>query len=489
VRPVPRVGTTGRPAALLVVLAVAAWCWAPAAAQAHGLEVPPQLPVPQWMFGWGAVLALGASFVALGAAWRRPALERLARGRPVAIPRPLDLAVRAALHVIGLLLFALTLWAGFSGSPFPDENLAPVMVFVGFWVLVPVLSLVVGDVWRVLSPWRTIALLGAAVAARRGGPVPARRGSSAYGRRLAAATAVLSLVGFGWLELAEPDRADPVLLATLATAYCVLMLVGAAVFGRRFLDRADGFGRLFSLLAALAPLAWRGSTVRVRPPGVGVAEVEPGRTVAALVVVSVGIATFDGLSATALWAREDALGGRIEDVATSLGASPQWATSAAATVGLAASIGLVALIAHLGTGRLREHGPAGRRPGSGLGAFAPTLVPIAAAYLIAHYVQLLLVQGQSLVVLLSDPRGDGADLFGTASWSVDLQPLGTEAVWYVQVGALVLGHLAALAAAHDLALRTFPDRRAATRSQVPMLAAMVVLTALGLRLVSGSTLR
>jgi hypothetical protein len=401
------------------------------------------------------------------------------------------------------VLFALTLWAGFTGSTHAEDNLAPTMVFAGFWVAVPVLSLVVGDVWRTLSPWRTLALLGEAVRRRRAGAADddggAARGTAGaadgdpgagaltpQAERIASVVAVLALVGFGWLELAAPDRDDPFVLASVAAGYAALMLLGAALLGRPFLDRADGFGRLFSLLAALAPLAWRGGALRLRPPAVGIAEVAPRRTVAAVVVVAIGIATFDGLSATAVWARGDAVGARLEDAMGSAGLSPVWSTAGAATVGLLGSIALVAVIVRLGTGRLpaSDTGRGGR-----LGAFAPTLVPIAVAYLIAHYAGLLLVQGQVLVVRLSDPRGDGANLFGTAGWGVDLQPLSPEALWYVQIGALVLGHVAALAAAHDLALRSFPDRAAAARSQLPMLAAMVALTALGLRLVAGSTLR
>ena len=605
----------------------------PASADAHGVEVPPQLPAPQWMFGWGAAIALVASFVALWAGWTRPRLERLAAGRRLRVPSPVAFAVRGVLHVLGLSIFGLTLWAGFTGSSFAEVNLAPPMVFAGFWVVVPILSLLVGDVWRALSPWRTVALLGEAARARsapRGpaaGPLragvptpgppsaapgladppsatprladpaavpagaptaqaglpsaahaPAATGVDPRGRvlvvasgarggdrstttsartagpdgtpepwgtsailasetpaadpssarpsaahltapdassgepgagmpvaassgpgpsavqpsaveRLAAGCAVAAVAGFGWLELAAPDRDDPVLLATVAAVYATLMVLGAAVFGRRFLDRADGFGRLFGLFAALAPVEWLRDGVRLRAPGVGVARIAPGRTVAGLVIVAIGVATFDGLSATTLWARDDAVGGRLQHAMSGLGLAPSWANAAAATVGLLACVGLVAVLVRLGTGRLREADGVRSGPGGGLGAFAPTLVPIAAAYLVAHYVGLFLVQGQALAVRLSDPRGDGADLLGTAGWRIDLQPLSPEALWYVQVGALVLGHVAALAAAHDLALRSSPSSAAAARSQVPMLAAMVALTALGLRLVSGSVLR
>lgn len=507
-RLVPPVGPTRdlvRRPSLLVLLAVVLVAISPTVAQAHGVEVPPQLPAPQWMFGWGAVVALVTSFVALGAAWTRPLFLAAARRRELPVPRPLAAAARGALGLAGVVLYALTLWAGFTGSSFADANLAPSMVFVGFWVVVPFASLVLGDVWAALSPWRTVATAGAALRARRAGPpitvagpaTPAARATrsapttdlSPAVARLASVVAVGSLAAFGWLELAAPDRDDPALLAGVAAAYGALMLLGATVFGRRFVDLADGPGRLFGLLASVAPVAWHADAVRLRPPVVGVAEVDPRRTVAGVVVVAVGIATFDGLSATSIWARDDAIGARIEDAFSGIGLAPEAATAAVSTVGLAGCIALIGVVVWLGTGRLREIDAARGVTGGRLGAFAPTLIPIAAAYLVAHYATLVLVQGQVLVVRLSDPRGDGSNLLGTAGWAVDLRPLSTEAVWYVQLCALVLGHVAALAAAHDLALRTFPDHASATRSQVPMLVAMVALTALGLRLVSGSVLR
>jgi hypothetical protein len=111
-------------------------------------------------------------------------------------------------------------------------------------------------------------------------------------------------------------------------------------------------------------------------------------------------------------------------------------------------------------------------------------VPIALAYAISHYFSLLLSQGQVLVPLASDPLGRGWDLFGTTDFSVNLTPLSPNTIWYVQVGSLVVGHVAGLAVAHDRAVSLFPSADRALRTQYPLLALMVVYTVGGLWLLA-----
>jgi hypothetical protein len=116
--------------------------------------------------------------------------------------------------------------------------------------------------------------------------------------------------------------------------------------------------------------------------------------------------------------------------------------------------------------------------------FLLSLVPIAFAYLVAHYFTLFVIQGQFLVPLASDPYGRGWDLLGTASWSPNLVPFSPNTVWYVQVGALVAGHVAGLAVAHDRAIDVFEDRGDALRSQIAVLVLMVLYTVGGLWVLS-----
>jgi hypothetical protein len=120
--------------------------------------------------------------------------------------------------------------------------------------------------------------------------------------------------------------------------------------------------------------------------------------------------------------------------------------------------------------------------------FAHTLIPIALAYLVAHYFSLFVFQEQAqFTYLLSDPLGTAhTDLFGTASGGIDFRLLSANAIWYVQVGALVVGHVLGLTLAHDRALVYWPNYRDASRSQYWMLAVMVAFTCFGLYLLSVS---
>jgi hypothetical protein len=462
-----------------VVLALAA----PSPAAAHGLGGTRSLPIPEWLFAWAAAIVLVVSFVGLSILWPRPRLAGLAEGRSWAVPVAVRRGARIVLGALGVALWALTVWAGLTGTENVQANLAPVMVYVAFWVGLPVLSLFVGDLWRALSPWRAIADLAGWIGRRAAGPggLPA---PMPWPARLGLWPAALVLLAFAWLELAAPDKDAPDLLGLLALLYGAAMLVGCGVFGTRFLDRADGFDRYFALAATLAPLRWADGRLHLRWPGTGLAQVGPEPGLAAVVLVLVGSTTFDGLSGGELWTSNGSPGVWLTDRFGDLGLGADGAATAAATLGLLVTILLVSGFVRLGIAGVRSVDPTRLGSRELMARFAPTIVPIAVGYAVAHYISLLAQRGQTLGFLLSDPRGTGSDWFGTAGWGVDYGLLSGNAVWYVQVLALVLGHVAGLVAAHDLALRTFRGSRAAARSQYWMLAVMVAFTSLGLWLLS-----
>jgi hypothetical protein len=154
------------------------------------------------------------------------------------------------------------------------------------------------------------------------------------------------------------------------------------------------------------------------------------------------------------------------------------------TAGLVVTVALVFGLYRLGVAGAGRAG--GERSTARLArTFAPSLVPIALVYVAAHYMTLLIFQGQALGYLVSDPLGTGADLFGTAGHAIDYTIIGAAAVWYVQVAMVVAGHVAALMLAHDRALVVFRGSTAvAVRSQVWMLGVMVAFTSLALGLLA-----
>ncbi len=99
----------------------------------------------------------------------------------------------------------------------------------------------------------------------------------------------------------------------------------------------------------------------------------------------------------------------------------------------------------------------------------------ALGYTVAHYASLLLLDGQRTWILASNPLGrDGVDLVGTAANVVDLTAIPPDAVAYVQVGAVVLGHVLGVVLTHERALRSAP--RARPSDQLPLVTVMTLLT-------------
>jgi hypothetical protein len=441
---------------------------------AHGIVGREDLPIPREFFIWGATIVLVVSFVGLATLWPKPRLEGDQERRAFGVPR----AVEVVCGAVGIAVFAVVVWAGLAGTQTPTANLAPRFVYVLLWVGVPILSVVFGDVFRAFSPWRAIGRAAGWVASRtRGGSLPE---PLPYPERLGRWPAVAGLLAFAWLELAFADRDDPSLLAILALAYMAVQLVGMALYGVEAWHRnGDAFGTWFRLCGSLSPLHWRDGALWLRRPLSGVTHVRRIPGTVAFLAVAIGSTTFDGLREDQFWA----------DIALDVQEALEPVMSAARglevayTLGLLVIIGLVYGLYWLGVLGMRTvesgHGRTdlARR-------FVHSLVPIAFAYVLAHYFSLLAYEGQATAFLASDPLGKGWDLFGTASSTIDYGIVSANGIWYVQVGALVLGHVAGLVLAHDRALVVFSDARRATSSQYWMLAVMVAFTTIGLLLLS-----
>ncbi len=436
---------------------------------AHGVGSVQDLPVPQWLFLYGAAVVLIASFVALGLLWRRPRLETWDRGRPLPdgfSRAALSPAVRVAAGTIGFLLLVLVTATALVGERLQLRNLAPTFVYVVFWLGLAALVVLVGNVWRAVNPWRAAADAVAWLAARAGFGGEALE----YPARLGAWPAAALLFLFTALELAYQDPADPRVLAVAILVYSGIQWIGALLFGRdTWFENAEAFSVYFGLLSRIAPLAARAGRVVMRPPFVGLSSLrDPRPGTIAFVAVMLGSVAFDGGSRTSWW----------QDRLVGLGPAGQTVLNA---VGLLGAVLAVALAYGLAVGAARLLSPARADLAR---TFLASLVPIALVYVVAHYFTLLAIQGQFAIPLASDPFGWGWDLFGTAEFQPNLAPLSPSTVWYVQVGALVAGHVVGLTVAHDRALALFESGRGALRTQYPLLALMVLYTVGGLWLLS-----
>ena len=462
----PRRGHRRRALAVAALASAALWASADTAA-AHGVGGRLDLPVPLWQLAWAASFAVAASFVALGVFWETPKFRAAAAGR--VLGGPFQKACRVQSRVVGafgLLALGVLLYAGLAGNTNSSVNIAPVAIYIVFWVGLQVVSVLVGDVWSHMSPFRTLADGSARLWARlRSRPVadPDRGAGNEW-------WAVAAIFGFVWLELAFHDSAEPRVLGVYLAAYTAALLVGAAVFGRGWLRDAEGFGVLFTKLSAMAPLHRDGGSLRLRAPLAGLAVLPMRRGSVAFILVVLGSTTFDGFTRSSIWL----------DVAA---ARTGWGLTAVNTVGMVFIIFVVAVLYRAAIAAMAAvTGDAERELSE---VFAPSLLPIAAAYTVAHYFSYLLLEGQQIIALVSDPFGRGRDFFGTATYLVDFTLISTDAIAWIQTAAIALGHVLAVAVAHDRAVERWP-RQLAVRSQYPMLGVMICYTVIGLLLLLGA---
>jgi hypothetical protein len=454
---------------------------------AHALLGRKDLPVPSWLFAWGAAIVLIVSFAVLSFSWRRPRLEaRGWRPGPAWLSRlALSPVTEAVCGAIGVFLLGVVVWSGLAGSEAPDQNFSLTFVYVTFWLGTVLLSVLFGDVFRAFNPWRAIAR--AVAWAWRGTIGPRPFDALSYSERWGRWPAAAGIAAFLWLELiygsggVSGAALTPHVVAVAALLYTLYAFGGMFLFGiEPWCERGEAFSVYFNMYSRLSMIEVRERVVGFRrflSGTVGWALV-PGSI--ALVAVAIGGTAFDG-------AQEGALKSPINSVFQWLfdrgfsSTSSLRLTQSLFFAGCIAAVAVVYLLGIAGMHTVRDSPPAERMRR----LFGHTLIPIALAYLVAHYFSLFVFQEQAqFTFLLSDPLGHDWDLFGTASGGIDYGLLSAAAVWYVQVAALVIGHVGGLTLGHDKAVAVYPDSREATRSQEWMLAMMVLFTTTGLYLLS-----
>ena len=285
---------------------------------AHGIVGRADLPIPKtWFFAAGAAV-LVVSFVALALGWSRPRLAGLPERALFMLPR----AAEVVLGALGLFAFFLVVYAGIAGTDAQSQNLAPTAVYVGFWVGVPFVSLLLGDVFDLLNPWRALGRATGWVAARLSpGALPE---PLPYPERLGRLPAAAGLFGFAICELCWARATEPGPLALIMLVYFVAMLVGMSLYGvDPWVRNGDAFGVLFRLIGSLAPIGRRpDGRLVLRVPFTGAARLAPVAGTVALLVISIASTAFDGAKEGALFNdRAQDLQGFFSDLGFSLGLS------------------------------------------------------------------------------------------------------------------------------------------------------------------------
>jgi hypothetical protein len=449
---------------------------APALAWAHAGERGFVLLMPRGYALWGGTLAVAASFLVLLAIPDTPIRRFAAAGvrlgtlPTTAAPWPSALSFAVMVALIA---------AGLTGTRDPLENPLPLTVWTLWWGGLTAAHALFGNLWAVLNPWIAPHRVLRTLLRLPGAPL-------AYPRRLGHWPAVAIFLAFAWFELVHPAPDDPARLALAVSAYAAATLAGMLLFGERaWLGHAEAFSVFFRFVSLVAPVqAERDKGVSLVPPGAALVRHGPLSPSAALfLLLMLATVSFDGFSKTFWWLGLGGINplefpGRTAVMGrNSLGLILSWAA-------LSAAFATAVLIG----GRLAR---AGVSANSQIGAFVLSILPIALAYHLAHYLPAFLINAQYALAAFGDPFSLGWNLLGladrhpTTSFLADYTSVAV--LWTVQSAIIVIGHILAVLVAHAIALERVESGRAAFLSQLPLALLMIGYTAFGLWLLSAPT--
>jgi len=430
---------------------------------AHGIGGARDLPISPELAIAGAVAALVVSFTVLAVAWRSPRYDEATSGRPAPafLARLVDsTAFRVALRVVGMVLFVYSAVAAVLGKDLLTNPIFGIF-YVWWWVGLVPLSLLLGPVWKAVSPVRTINLGLAKVS----GSDP-DRGLYDYPERLGHWPAAAGLFAFVWMELVYPYSTELGPVRLWCAIYVALMLLGGALFGSTFYARADPFEVYSSLVARLSVWGRRPDALVVRSPLANLDTVPVRAGLVAVVSVLFGSTAFDSFKDSTRWVTfvQDA------NVSTFL-------LNNLALLGFCVAVGLIFAGGCMLTGVLDD-----ARRSDLPNQFAHSVVPIIVGYVVAHYLSYLVEVGQATLILASDPLSNGSNILGTGNLTVSYWlSYHPTLLANTKVVAVIAGHVVGVIAAHDRAMKILPRRHQLT-GQLPLLFAMVAFTVGGLYL-------
>lgn len=433
---------------------------------AHGVGGAKDLPLPAEYAIAGACAALAISFTVLALAWRTPRFETApVRPAPALLAQVVDSAwFKGTVRVLGFAFFLYVAAAAVFGK---DLEINPIfgVFFVLLWVGIVPMSLAFGPFYKAISPVRSINW----ALAKLSGSDP-EVGLRDYPTKLGYWPAALGLFAFVWFELVYPFNSELGPLRLWCAVYVGVMLIGGAMFGNRFFEHADPFEVFSTLVGHLSVWSRVDGRLVMRSPlaNLDTVPVRPG--LLAVGSVLLGSTAFDSFKGSNWYTR------KIQE--TDLSAN--W-VNLGVLIGFVVAVWVLFAMATMLTG---IHDLTDRRelPGQ----FAHSLVPIVVGYVIAHYLSYLVEYGQQTLILLSDPLSTGADYLGTGDRAINYWlSYHPTFLALTKVFGVIIGHVLAVVAAHDRAIRLLPKRHQLT-GQLSMLVVMVGFTIGGLALLFGS---
>ncbi len=442
---------------------------------AHGLGGSTDLPIPLAYAVVAAAWALSISFAVLVFAWRTPRLRADTPGYQLPDWINTVVASSAFRNAMAFLGLGFTVWVGLAGFLGPHNsarNALPGTFYVLLWVGLVALSVVLGPVWKLISPARAARRILSLVTHHSD-----RRPGANFPERLGYWPAVVGLFGFAWIELVSPDPGSVTAILAWCVTYLVVTTGGAIVFGVRWCERADPFEVYSTLVSRLSPVG-RGNrpgsyVLRLPLNNLQATEIRAGSV--ALAATLLGSTAFDSFSAQTAWHRfVDSTSAQLAPI------DPTVAATAVRSAGLMVMIVLVGTTFWLSAQAVPALISAQRRKLPGL--LSPSLTPIIVGYVFAHYLSYLVEKGQAAVLLLLDPFDRGWNRLWLNGHDVAYVLSAHPALLAtIKVICVLSGHVLGVIVAHDRSLRLLP-RQHRLSGQLALLSTMVFYTCGGLYL-------
>lgn len=373
--------------ALLAVLLLLAL--PPGLVSAHEVGGRFTAPIPLELLFGGAAVTVAVTAVLLAFTVKEMP-EATAGDSSWTIPPAAATGIRSASRGLFFVAFVLTILGGFFGKQAPAENFATVFLWPVWLKGIAITSALIGSPWAVLSPWKTLydgltSLEGEPIAVL--GEYPSWVGVwPALGGYV---------IWIGIVENLTGVPRSPRLTALLVTTYTIAMLGGGLAFGPTWFRRADVLAVLYRLFSRVAPVRFEliGSgeyRVNFRWPWRGCLRPMAGFAGAAFVIATVYTVSFDGFTSTP----------EFQTLLFSVRDTLAVGSSGSILLYLLGFTGFVIVFITVSRLTQRLAGTTSVKWRTAVLAFAPTVLPIAVAYEIAHNYPFVLANAGLLLTVL-----------------------------------------------------------------------------------------
>lgn len=460
-----------------ILLGLSPFFISPTSVSAHSFGKLYNLPVPFWMYLYGGVAAIVASFLIIGYFVNKtkvsdnyPTINLSKYNVLRFLTGNLFLTI---LKSISVFLLLLTIIAGFIGADIPTFNINMTLFWIIFALGLTYLTALIGNIYAYINPLKVVTDLVENIIGHE------LKGMIKYPKGLGYYPALVFYFIFIWIELFA--NTGPLELSMILVQYLMLNALGVALVGKRaWFTYCELFSVFFRLIGKMAPIEYRKGKLFLRPPFIGLLKDKADHfSLLLFILFMLSSTAYDGFRETTpfyqlYWQN-------LDDVVRPLLGENSYQIYQ--TVGLFLSL-VIFLLVYLLLVWLAKVMTKSKQSIKDLSLqFAFSLIPIAFVYNVAHYFTLLITEGSNMGSLISDPFGLNWNIFGTTGMP-NIASVDANFVWHSQVAVILLGHIIGVYIAHLIALKVFPTHKKALISQFPMLLLMVTYTMAGLWILS-----